>query len=142
MDEERIEAQEQEQEPAKKKPYRPGAVLKFAVSLLAACLSAAGLLVLLSWVSYQMRFSAELVRAGIMGLYVLPCLIGGRMIRCWKLRPAPLWSAGLGMAYYAVLFAVSWAQAGMREPEAPGLIVPVLCVVSGLLGGLAGRKKG
>lgn len=139
MDEERIE--EQEQEPQEKKPYRPGPVLKFVVSLLLACLFAAGLLVLLAWVSFQMRFSADIVRAGIMALYVVPCLIGGRMIKCWKLKPAPLWGVGLGMAYYAVLAAVSWTQAGMKEP-AFGLTVPLLCAAGGVLGSLAGRKKG
>lgn len=143
MDEERIEEQEQEQ--AEKKPYRPGAALKFAASLLFACLTAAGLLMLLAWVSYQMRFSAEVVRAGIMGLYIVPCLVGGRVIKGFKLTPAPLWGAGLGAAYYGVLLAVSWWASGMNaarpDPAQIGLTVPVLCGVSGLLGSLFGRKK-
>lgn len=143
MDEERLEGQEQEQ--AKKKPYRPGSVLKFVVSLLFVCLVAVGLLMLLAWVSFQMRFSAEVVRAGIMGLYIVPGLIGGRIIKGWKLKPAPAWGAGLGAAYYGVLLAVSWGVASMNaagtNPVQTGLTVPVLCVASGLLGSLLGRKK-
>lgn len=124
-----------------KKPYKPGPVLKLAVSLCAACAVAAGLLFLLAWVSFRMRFSADVVRAGIFGLYVVPCLAGGRITKGWGLSPAPLWGAVLGAAYYGVLLAVSLFFAPDLQEAKVALTVPVLCIVSALLGSLMGKKN-
>lgn len=145
MNEERMgsETMEQREEPGgqpgkRRRPAKTAA--GFLLALFLTCAAAAGLLLLLAWVSYEMRFSAEVVRAGIMGLYVLPCLFGGRILKGLRMRPAPLWGAGLGVSFYGVLFALSWIQAGLQAELSVGLLTPVLCAAGGLLGSLMGKK--
>lgn len=139
MDEERLEAEAGEQQPKRARRYRTP--LKFCAVLLVTCALAAGLLWLLAWVCFRMRFSSEVIRAGIMGLYVIPCLIGGRVIKKLGFLPAIVWGMGLGVAFYGVLFALSWLTQGMRFSNSVSLTVPILCVASGLLGTLLGRRK-
>ncbi len=137
------ETMEQREEPGgqpgkKRRSARTAA--GFVLALFLTCAAAAGLLLLLAWVSYEMRFSAEVVRTGIMGLYVLPCLFGGRILKGLRMKPAPLWGTVVGIAFYGVLFALSFVQAGLKTEFTVGLLAPVLCAAGGLLGSLMGKK--
>ena len=114
--------------------------MKFCGVLLAVCFVTAGLFFLLAWVSYQVRFSTEVIRMGITGLYIVPCLIGGRIIRRMGFTPAMVWGAGLGVAFYAVLLVISWLEAGMQL-ETVRTMELILCVASGLLGTLSRKKQ-
>ena len=138
MCEERMEPETGEK--PEQKPYKPGAGMKFCGVLLAVCFVTAGLFFLLAWVSYQVRFSTEVIRMGITGLYIVPCLIGGRIIRRMGFTPAMVWGAGLGVAFYAVLLVISWLEAGMQL-ETVITMELILCVASGLLGTLSRKKQ-
>lgn len=138
MCEERMEPEAGEK--PEQKPYKPGAGMKFCGVLLAVCFVTAGLFFLLAWVSYQVRFSTEVIRMGITGLYIVPCLIGGRIIRRMGFTPAMVWGAGLGAAFYLVLLVISWLEAGMQL-ETVRTMELILCVASGLLGTLSRKKQ-
>lgn len=114
--------------------------MKFCGVLLAVCFVTTGLFFLLAWVSYQVRFSTEVIRMGITGLYIVPCLIGGRIIRRMGFTPAMVWGAGLGTAFYALLLVISWLEAEMQLGTARTTEL-ILCVASGLLGTLSRKKQ-
>lgn len=136
------EAGEQRDGQRERKPYKPGPIMHLLAALVAACAACAGLLFLLTFASYRIRLSADVVRAGILGLYVLPCLIGGRMVSAFRLSPAPVWGILLGAAYYGVLLVVSWVLAGSGQHAGEvDLLVPALCTAGGLVGSLIGGKR-
>lgn len=138
MCEERMEPETGEK--PEQKTYKPGAGMKFCGVLLAVCFVTTGLFFLLAWVSYQVRFSTEVIRMGITGLYIVPCLIGGRIIRRMGFTPAMVWGAGLGTAFYALLLVISWLEAEMQLGTARTTEL-ILCVASGLLGTLSRKKQ-
>lgn len=138
MCEERMESETGEK--PEQKPYKPGAGMKFCGVLLAVCFVTAGLFFLLAWVSYRVRFSTEIIRMGITGMYIVPCMIGGRIIRRMGFAPAMVWGAGLGAAFYALLLVISWLEAEMQLGTARTTEL-ILCVASGLLGTLSRKKQ-
>ena len=77
---------------------------------------------------------------GLTGLYIIPCLIGGRMIRRLGFTPALVWGAGLGAAFYAVLLVISWLEAEMQLGTARTTEL-ILCMASGVLGTLSRKKQ-
>ena len=114
--------------------------MKFCGVLLAVCFVTTGLFFLLAWVSYRVRFSTEIIRMGITGMYIVPCMIGGRIIRRMGFTPAMVWGAGLGAAFYALLLVISWLEAEMQLGTARTTEL-ILCVASGLLGTLSRKKQ-
>lgn len=138
MCEERMEPETGEK--PEQKTYKPGAGMKFCGVLLAVCFVTAGLFFLLAWVSYRVRFSTEVIRMGITGMYIVPCMIGGRIIRRMGFTPAMVWGAGLGASFYSVLLVISWLEAGMQL-ETVRTMELILCVASGLLGTLSRKKQ-
>lgn len=127
-------------EKPEQKTYKPGAGMKFCGVLLAVCFVTTGLFFLLAWVSYRVRFSTEIIRMGITGMYIVPCMIGGRIIRRMGFAPAMVWGAGLGAAFYALLLVISWLEAEMQLGTARTTEL-ILCVASGLLGTLSRKKQ-
>ena len=63
---------------------------KFFAVFLFTCLLAVVLLVLWAWISYNVRFSVSVIRAGLTLIYILPCLLGGRMLRVTRHPGLPL----------------------------------------------------
>ena len=68
-----------------------------AVAVLVVML-AAGWFLLWAYVSYNLRLSADVIRAGLVLLYILPCWIGGRVL--YAKVCSHLWSGtGNGVLY-------------------------------------------
>ncbi|MCH5333828.1 MAG: TIGR04086 family membrane protein [Agathobacter sp.] len=127
---------ETEEQP-KKKVQAPRWIAAFLGILFMECALAAALLLSMTYAAFRLRLSAEMIRAGIVVVYALPCLVGGFLVRWLKLEPSLLWGVGAGAAYYGVLLAVSAAATGQMMS---GWEIPILCVASALAG-LFLRKK-
>jgi putative membrane protein (TIGR04086 family) len=132
-----------QREKEKKKPIFGWA---FAGIFLLTLLAAAGLLLLWAWVSYHMRFSAEFIRLGLLFLYILPCLTGGKMLAKTRCKSSFLWGAGLGAAFCGALLAVSRISAVVtqnepKEPDWTAVLPLVLCVLSGMAGAIRPKKR-
>lgn len=127
---------ETEEQP-KKKVQAPRWIAAFLGILFMECALAAALLLSMTYAAFRLRLSAEMIRAGIVVVYALPCLVGGFLVRWLKLEPSLLWGVGAGASYYGVLLAVSAAATGQMMS---GWEIPILCVASALAG-LFLRKK-
>jgi hypothetical protein len=55
--------------------------LRITAALASAILLMAGLLFLWAWISYRVRFSAEVVRAGLLFVYIIPVLFAVKIIK-------------------------------------------------------------
>ena len=118
-----------------------GNVAKFAGSFMAACAAAAAFFFLWAWAAYSMRLSLELIRAGLIVWYILPCMIGGKVLKVSGCRPLFVAALLLGGSFFAVLYGCSYIQKGGAPALSQNsLTVLFLCVAAALLGA-AGRKK-
>jgi putative membrane protein (TIGR04086 family) len=125
----------------KKAGKRPVFGWVFAGIVLITLLMTAGLFFLWAWISYRMRLSAEMIRVGLIALYSLPCLIGGRLLTKTRCAASPLWGVALGGCSYAVLFALSCLeQGGVVTVEQMDAMTPLLYLASGGLGAIRIRK--
>jgi putative membrane protein (TIGR04086 family) len=129
-----------------KEKKRPAFGWIFAGVTLLTLLAAAGLFLLWAWVSYHMRFSAEVIRAGLLSLYILPSLFGGKMLAGARCGRPLLWGAVLGAVFYAALLAASLLPAivsgsGLPEPDRTDLLPLLLSVLSGALGAARFKKR-
>ena len=104
----------------------------FAGIFLAVCLLTGLFLVLWAWISYHMRFSAEVIRAGLMAGYILPCFIGGKLFGRLHCEKAALLGAGLGGLFFLLVLLLA-AETSVHWP------ILLLCVGSGALGGIRRR---
>ena len=66
-----------------------GYAIRFFGCWLLTVALAVGMFLFWIYLSFEMRLSAEVIRAGLMVLYILPCFLGARMVRrsClpWKI---------------------------------------------------------
>jgi putative membrane protein (TIGR04086 family) len=125
----------------KKAGKRPGFGWVFAGIVFLILLMTAGLFFLWAWISYQRRFSTELIRVGLIVMYSLPCLLGGRLLTRTRCVASPAWGVALGACTYAVLFVLSCVeQGGVLEVEQLDAMTPLLYLASGGLGGIRIRK--
>jgi putative membrane protein (TIGR04086 family) len=118
----------------------------FAGVVLLALLMAAGLFLLWAWASYHLRFSAEVIRIGLLSLYIFPCLFGGKILGRTRLAKPMLWGAGLGICFYGVLFgasllAASAAESALPEPDMTAVLPLFLSVFSGMAGSIRHKKR-
>ena len=132
-----MEARQEEAQTKKKR----GNAAKFAGGFLAACIAAAAFFFLGARLAYSMRLSLELIHAGIIVWYILPCMIGGRVLKASGCSPAPLAAIVLGSSFFAVLYGCSCICC-KRVLSFSGNVLTVffLCVAAALLG-ITGRKK-
>ncbi|MCM1107102.1 MAG: TIGR04086 family membrane protein [Blautia sp.] len=142
MSEDRVEQGKEQEQGEKERPPRklrlPKRLMAFLGILLSECAAAAGLLLLFACIAFRLRLSTEVIRAGLTALYLLPCLLGGCLVRWGKLSPALLWGIGVGAAFYGVLLVMSvLLQAG----AAIGGGIPVLCLAGGAAPVLLKGKK-
>lgn len=135
-----MEQAEHEQNVKRKTNYT-GRFLAAAVFVIAL---AAGYFLLWAYVSYELRLSAEVIRAGLVLLYILPCWIGGRVLRRCVPGRAPIYGAGIGVLLYALLLGLHAAEGTVIEITQTQMINCALCVLSGFAGALRLKrtKKG
>jgi putative membrane protein (TIGR04086 family) len=113
--------------------------------LLAAGL-AVGMFLLWTWIAYRVRFSAEVIRFGLLFLYFLPCLISGKILAKTRCPRPVLWGAGLGAICYIGLLVTSILVAIATEgtwtkPDWTAAIPLLLGASSGALGAFRPKKE-
>lgn len=138
VEEKMIEQQTTEDKGRRKKR---GGIWKFILILAFSCLCATGLLGLWAWVCYQMHYSVSVIRAGLMMIYILPCLFGGRLLRVWKRSRLPLWGALLGSCFFGLLCLCSFLEQGEAEWKTVDVAALFMCLLSGIAGTIRIRKS-
>lgn len=118
-----------------------GYAIRFFGCWLLTVALAAGMFLLWIYLSFEMRLSAQVIRAGLMAVYILPCFLGARMIRRSCLPGKIFWGAFLGLAYYALLILLSFLWRKTLDIEQLQLTIPLMCVLSGIAGALRFRKN-
>ncbi len=118
-----------------------GYAIRFFGCWLLTVVLAAGMFLLWIYLSFEMRLSAQVIRAGLMAVYILPCFLGARMIRRSCLPGKIFWGAFLGIAYYALLILLSFLWRKTLDIEQLQLTIPLMCVLSGIAGALRFRKN-
>ena len=92
------------------KEKKPNCVGRFLAVAVLVVMLAAGWFLLLAYVSYNLRLSADVIRAGLVLLYILPCWIGGRVLRRCMQRYTVIYGAVLGTAARPIQPAVRMCQ--------------------------------
>ena len=113
-----------------------GYAIRFFGCWLLTVALAAGMFLLWIYLSFEMRLSAQLIRAGLMAVYILPCFLGARMIRASCLPGKIFWGAFLGIAYYALLILLSFLWRKTLDIEQLQMTIPLMCILSGIAGTL------
>lgn len=119
-----------------------GYAIRFFGCWLLTVALAAGMFLLWIYLSFEMRLSAQLIRAGLMAVYILPCFFGARMIRRSCLPGKIFWGAFLGIAYYALLILLSFLWRKTLDIEQLQMTIPLMCILSGIAGALRLGKTG
>lgn len=129
-----------EKQPKEQQKKQKGNGARFAGSLFISCLLAAAFFFFWGWFCFTRRLSTEVIRAGILIWYVLPCLIGGRFLKKSGAKPVPLYAFFLGLCFWGILYGISCVWFGGLLPlEGNVLSVGILCLASAELG-ILGRK--
>ncbi len=121
------------------KRQKSGSGGKFVLAFLFTCLAAAGLFLLWAWISYNKRYSAEFIRAGLVLVYIIPCLLGGRMLGAMAKRNVFLPGALLGACYFAAVLLFSYVIKGADVQAAAAPLI--LCTISGAAGTLRLHRR-
>lgn len=126
---------EEKNEQKSRGPGKGGFGFVFFLSFLAAVLSAAGFLFLWAKISYGMRYSTQVIRTGLIFLYFLPCMLGGRLLRLSRHSHLPFWGALLGGFFYGLLLLGSMLAKGETfSYTSLAWTTPLMCVFSGMVG--------
>lgn len=123
---------------AKRKQNDIGRFLTVAVLTIAL---AAGYFLLWAYISYELRLSAEVIRAGLVLLYMIPCWIGGRVLRRCMQERALGCGAVLGVLFYALLIGLHMADGETITFTRTHAVNCMLCVLSGVAGTLRFRSR-
>lgn len=123
---------------AKRKQNDIGRFLTVAVLTIAL---AAGYFLLWAYLSYELRLSAEVIRAGLVLLYMIPCWIGGRVLRRCMQERALGCGAVLGVLLYALLIGLHMADGETITFTRTHAVNCMLCVLSGVAGTLRFRSR-
>ncbi len=103
--------------------------LMFAVS--------GALLLLLAFLLYQMELGEEVVKAGIIVIYIISGIAGGFLIGKMRREKKFLWGLCAGVIYFVLLFLISCAvNGGLPQDMVKVLTTLVLCTASGMAGGM------
>jgi len=77
-----------------------------------------------------------------MALYIIPCLLGGRLIRRCRASGAVFWGIGLGACYFGVILAISLGMSGGKlDMNSVGIAIPLMCVLSSVTGTIRLKKR-
>ena len=123
---------------AKRKQNDIGRFLTVAVLTIVL---AAGYFLLWAYISYELRLSAEVIRAGLVLLYMIPCWIGGRVLRRCMQERALGCGAVLGVLLYALLIGLHMADGETITFTRTHAVNCMLCVLSGVAGTLRFRSR-
>ena len=138
---------EEEKEQKSRGPGKGTFGFLFLIDVLVVVLAAAGMLFLWAWISYRMRYSTEVIRVGLVFVYILPCMLGGRLLLLGRRSHPPLWGALLGGLFYGILCLCSLLEKGDAFSFASlEWTTPLLCVLSGMVsaigsGGAQNRQR-
>lgn len=116
-------------------------VAKFAGCFIGTCLLSAALFLLWCGISYSMRLSVELIRAGITAWYALSGLIGGKS--CAHVNVVRhLLRSYAGRLFFGILYVCSC----IREQhwialEGENLTILILCTAGALLGSVQWKRS-
>ena len=102
---------------------------------------AAGYFLLWAYISYELHLSAEVIRAGLVLLYMIPCWIGGRVLRRCMQERALGCGAVLGVLLYALLIGLHMADGETITFTRTHAVNCMLCVLSGVAGTLRFRSR-
>ena len=108
-------------------------------SLFLAYMLSGILLLALSFALYRLKLNEPQINSAVYGVYVIACLFGGflagKAIRTQRF----FWGLLTGLAYFAVLFSVSWVlgqKDGVTPDLSQALTVMGCCAVGGMAGGI------
>lgn len=123
------------------KEKKPNCVGRFLAVAVLVVMLAAGWFLLWAYVSYNLRLSADVIRAGLVLLYILPCWIGGRVLRRCMQERALGCGAVLGVLLYALLIGLHMADGETITFTRTHAVNCMLCVLSGVAGTLRFRSR-
>ena len=106
-------------------------------AMLASYIVTGLLLLLLTFLLYQLKLDEQTVVAGIVVIYVVSTFIGGLILGKLTKKRKFLWGSILGGLYFLLLFLISYGI--YREFNTNGLnaiTTALLCVGGGMLGGM------
>lgn len=106
-------------------------------SLLLAYLITILMLLILAFFVYQCNLGSKIVNLIIIGIYILTCFFGGLRLGKRIKEKRFLWGLLLGLLYILLLLAASGiVNHGIDFTSASNLSAIVLCIASGMLGGM------
>lgn len=114
---------------------------RFLTVVVLTIVLAAGYFLLWAYISYELRLSAEVIRAGLVLLYMIPCWIGGRVLRRCMQERALGCGAVLGVLLYALLIGLHMADGETITFTRTHAVNCMLCVLSGVAGTLRFRSR-
>lgn len=114
---------------------------RFLTVVVLTIVLAAGYFLLWAYISYELRLSAEVIRAGFVLLYMIPCWIGGRVLRRCMQERALGCGAVLGVLLYALLIGLHMADGETITFTRTHAVNCMLCVLSGVAGTLRFRSR-
>ena len=94
-----------------------------------------------AYVSYNLRLSADVIRAGLVLLYILPCWIGGRVLRRCMQRYAVIYGAVLGAVFYTILLVLTVTDSGAVQMTQTHVMNACICVLSGIVGTIRLKRE-
>lgn len=95
------------------------------------------LLLLLAFLLYQLELSEEVVKAGIIIIYIVSGMGGGFLIGKMRREKKFLWGLCAGVLYFVLLFLISCGvNGGLPQDMIKVLTTLILCTASGMAGGM------
>lgn len=116
------------------KPSAPGILLG---SLLISYLCSALFLLALAFGLYKLKLPENQVGTAVLAIYVAACFLGGLLAGKRADSRRFLWGLFTGLAYFLLLFLLSWATGKGALPEfSHTMTILACCLAGGTLGGM------
>lgn len=116
------------------KPSAPGILLR---SLLISYLFSVLLLLALAFGLYKLKLPESQIGAAVLMIYAAACFLGGFFAGKRAGSRRFFWGLLAGLAYFLLLFLLSWAAAKGALPELSGAAtILACCLAGGTLGGI------
>lgn len=105
-------------------------------SLLISYVVTALMLLLMALLLFKLELDENKISMGMIAVYVLSCFLGGFAAGKGGRNRRFLWGLLTGALYFVILTAVSFGMGGTREGMLSLITVGVLCLGSGMIGGM------